>query len=149
MNNFYFGWVLCLVFAFAVIDAKTGKIPDKLIITSFFALVLWHIFAPLNLPVTALQSVAGFFAGGLPIFFIILITKGGMGAGDMKLLALIGAYLGAKSVILILLLSIVICGLYSAILILLKIKTLKSEIVFAPFIAVSTFIAVFFSQGAC
>ena len=60
----------------------------------------------------------------------------------MKLLASIGLYLGYKSIIVIMILSIVISGIFSIIyLILKKIKKIKDAYLpFGPFIVISTLI---------
>ena len=57
-------------------------------------------------------SFLGVLVGGLP--FLIVYAKGGMGAGDIKLLAGVGAWLGPWAVLHVLIVSGLATGCYSA-----------------------------------
>jgi Flp pilus assembly protein protease CpaA len=57
-------------------------------------------------------GVLGALVGGLP--FIVVYAKGGMGAGDIKLLAGVGAWLGPWAVLHVLIVSGLATGCYSA-----------------------------------
>jgi Flp pilus assembly protein protease CpaA len=57
-------------------------------------------------------SVLGVLVGGLP--FMAIYAKGGMGAGDIKLLAGVGAWLGPWAVLHVLIVSGLATGCYSA-----------------------------------
>ena len=69
-----------------------------------------------------------------------------MGAGDMKLLGVIGLFLGLKGVILTLFLGVLSGGFIGAFLLITKIKDRKSLIPFGPFLALSTFIALYWGD---
>jgi len=66
-----------------------------------------------------------------------------MGGGDIKLLAMIGAFLGWQQALLTLFLACILGGLVG---IIVKIKTKGSLIPFGPFIAVAAVISLFFSH---
>jgi leader peptidase (prepilin peptidase)/N-methyltransferase len=66
-----------------------------------------------------------------------------MGGGDIKLLAMIGAFLGWQQAIVTLFLSCILAGITG---IIIKIKTKGSLIAFGPFIVVAAVIALFFGE---
>src|SRR5699024_12669353 len=67
----------------------------------------------LNTPLeTWYDSFLGFFVSYLLIYLLILISRGGIGAGDMKLLAVLGFFTGLKVVLLGFVLELMSGGLY-------------------------------------
>ena len=66
-----------------------------------------------------------------------------MGGGDIKLLAMIGAFLGWQNTIVTLFLSCILAGITG---IIIKIKTKGSLIAFGPFIVVAAVISLFFGE---
>ena len=134
--------LLALVLAAACFDAKKGIIPNKLVLAGFAFLAILMLIEP-SWP-QALHRFYGFLAGGGSVLLIILMTRGGMGAGDLKLMALIGAFVGARLALSVLLLAVVLAGIYAAVLLALKQTTLKSKLAFAPYIAAALFAVVFF-----
>ena len=50
--------------------------------------------SPWALPITPLMGSTVLFAGGMFFYAVALVSKGGMGGGDIKLIAMIGAFLG-------------------------------------------------------
>jgi len=82
------------------------------------------------------------------IFLVLfLITKQkGIGFGDMKLAGLMGLVLGFPKTIVAFYLAFLTGACLGAILVLIKKKKFKSEISFGPFLAVATFIALFWGE---
>jgi prepilin peptidase CpaA len=97
-------WPMCAVLAVATFtDLRSRRIPNWLVLPFLVAgigvsvwLQGWHGFA---------ESAAGFGLGAL--IFGILFCLGGMGMGDVKLCAAIGAWIGPSQ----LLIAFVITGL--------------------------------------
>lgn len=86
--------------AVTVIDAYHQIIPDVISLPGIAAGFAFSIFNPL---VTWQESLLGILAGGGILFSVAwayyLVTKReGMGGGDIKLLAMIGAFLGWQSI---------------------------------------------------
>lgn len=138
--------LLCfsLILAF-VMDIKYMIIPNTCSILILLSGVIKNIveFNKDNI----INSLYGLLIGGLTLFIIDFIfekitKKEGFGYGDMKLLGSIGLFLGYKSVIVIMILSVIISALFSIIyLIVNKIKHIKDAYLpFGPFIVISTFI---------
>ncbi|MCT4619409.1 MAG: prepilin peptidase [Marinisporobacter sp.] len=87
----WFNYLLIIILSICVItDIRERKIYNKVIFPSLVIAFLSHLL--LDGPSSLLSSLIGFFIG----FFILLIPYllGGIGAGDVKLLALIGALKG-------------------------------------------------------
>ena len=70
-----------------------------------------------------------------------------MGGGDIKIFAPIGLFLGWKMALMTFFISVILAGIVSVILILLKIKDRKSGIPFGPFIVAGTFLTYLFGWG--
>ena len=88
-------WVVSVVVAIAALkDVASYRIRNRLVVPVLFAALLFHAFSGgLSGLVYSLQ---GMLVGFLLLFFLWLI--GGMGAGDVKLLAAVGAWIGPWSV---------------------------------------------------
>lgn len=132
-------FVFCLLLVISVIDHKEQIIPNRLVLLLFFWLLIWQYFFPVLSP---LSVVIGFLAGGLLFFMIALLSKGGMGGGDIKLMAVLGFAAGWPYVLILFLLSFVLGAAAGITLLLFTQKTKKSPIAFAPFLSISYFIIV-------
>ena len=131
--------VLCVLCYCAVIDVRSHRIPNPAVL-AILGLAVLHMtlegivtrsFHPL------LQGFGGFLAGIVPFALIILLTRGGMGAGDMKLFGAVGAFLGLRMAVAFILLTIVLAGFVSAFWLLSSRKDRKAAIPMAPFMAVA------------
>lgn len=127
----------CILIAVSLIDGEYRLIPDRVIkfgLLAAFALALADGFASFY------ASLFGFLVGGgLFLFFWflgrVLLRKDGMGGGDIKLAALVGAFLGWKLFLLAFFLSFVLVFLFGMVGILFKRMNRKTEIPMAPFIS--------------
>lgn len=85
-------------------------------------------------------------AGAGAFFFLIaLVSRGGMGGGDIKLAAMMGAFLGWPSVVVALLIAFAGGAMVGVLLIALGVRTRKDPIPFGPALAVGGMIALFFA----
>ena len=76
-------------------DVSTSRIPNKLTFTTAALAILFHVFAPAGAGLS--HSILGLLVG-LALFFP-MFALGAMGAGDVKLMAAVGAWVGAMSII--------------------------------------------------
>ena len=88
-----------------------------------------------------LDSLIGIAVGGGIFLVIILVSGGGMGGGDMKLGAMLGAFLGWKLGLLALLLGVLAGGAVAVVLLLLGRKGRKDAIPFGPYLALGGAVA--------
>lgn len=145
----YFIFISSLI-VITFIDIDYRIIPNVITLPGIPIAILTASFV---LPeMTLLKSIAGLLAGGGSLYLVAftygLITgKEGMGFGDIKLLAMIGALTGIEGVILTVLLSS-ISGTLAGIctMIVQKRKDLKLAIPFGPFLSLGSIIYVFFGE---
>lgn len=76
-------------------DVTTSRIPNALTFTTAALGLLFHAFAPVGGGWS--HAVWGLFAG-LAVFFPLFALRA-MGAGDVKLIAAVGAWIGAISIL--------------------------------------------------
>jgi len=141
-----FLWTLL---ALTMIDADTQLLPDDLTLPLVWAglvVNLWGLFTPLASAV--IGAVAGYLALWT-IYWLFRLIRGkeGMGYGDFKLLAALGAWLGWKMLPLIVLLSSVVGALIGLALIAFKGRDHDLPIPFGPFLAIAGAIALFFGPS--
>ncbi len=91
-------------------------------------------------------SIIGFLAGGGFFYLIAVLSKGGMGGGDIKLMAMVGALMGWKSVFLTTFLGSLAGSVIGVFLIIFRGKGRKAKIPFGPFLALGTLVTLFFGQ---
>jgi leader peptidase (prepilin peptidase)/N-methyltransferase len=135
-----FSWIcICLTF----IDIDFHLLPDQLTLSLLWAGLFFSIF---NLFTPCGDAILGAMAGYL-IFaatqwiFGLIMHKTGMGQGDYKLLAALGAYLGWQMLPLIILLSS-LSGLIFALTHMVIRKDFKSTpLPFGPYLAIAGWIA--------
>ncbi len=126
------------------IDFDHRIIPDSL---SLSGLVLGLAGAALNPEREFFDALYGALMGGgflwlIAYIYLVLRKEEGMGGGDIKLLAWIGAYLGWKSVPFIILSSSVFGTLVGLVLIA-RGGNMKSSLPFGPFIVVGAYFYLF------
>jgi leader peptidase (prepilin peptidase) / N-methyltransferase len=125
----------------AVIDLDLRIIPNKLTApAAVLAVALGAVLDPSFVPE---QLIAGVAAGGL--FFLAAAAKpGGMGLGDVKLVGVLGLYLGravAPAIFMALILGVVVGGIIMA-----RVGVAtgrKAKVPFGPFLALGGLIAFF------
>lgn len=97
------------------------------------------------------DSLIGILAGGGSLYAVAwgyqLITgKEGMGGGDIKLLAMIGAFIGWKGVLLTIFLGSALGTVVGLAAMLVERKDMKMRIPFGPFLATGAVISIFFGN---
>ncbi|MFM8465207.1 MAG: prepilin peptidase, partial [Burkholderiaceae bacterium] len=138
-------WILL---ALAFIDLDTQFLPDDLTLPLLWVGLLFNISAIFT-PLT--DAVLGAAAGYLVLWLVYwgyrLVTgKEGMGYGDFKLLAALGAWLGWMMLPLIVLLSSAVGAVVGVLLILLRGHQRDKPIPFGPFLALAGVVALLYGQ---
>jgi leader peptidase (prepilin peptidase)/N-methyltransferase len=125
----------CLFIVLLVIDLEHGLILNKIVYPALAVALLIDVFMPQP------GIISGVIGGGIGLvlfLLVVLISRGGMGWGDVKMAALIGLVTGFPLVFVALLLGIILGGLVAGVLLLFKIKKRKEAIPFAPFLSLAT-----------
>ncbi|MEH7442339.1 prepilin peptidase [Bacillus sp. JJ1122] len=137
---------LTLVSLFIIItvsDVAYMLIPDKVLLVFAGIFAVERFFSPLS---PWWDSIAGAAAGFFLLLMIALISKGGMGGGDVKLFALIGFVVGSKTMLLSFFFATFYGAFFGIIAMLLGFVKKKQAIPFGPFIAIGTLTAYFFGS---
>jgi leader peptidase (prepilin peptidase)/N-methyltransferase len=92
------------------------------------------------------DSVIGIALGGCLFLAIILVSGGGMGGGDMKLGAMLGAFLGWKALVFALFVAIVLGGVVAVAFLVSGLRGRKDPIPFGPFLAAGGVMALFWGE---
>ncbi|MCR4442211.1 MAG: A24 family peptidase [Peptococcaceae bacterium] len=123
----------------ARVDLESRLIPNMLVAAVLLAGVMYH-FLTRDLSITS--RLAGMGAGFLALFSVCLLSRGGVGGGDVKLLSAIGFWLGCPGVLYALFIAAVGGSLAGLILMAAGKKKKADTIAFGPFLALG-FIIVF------
>ena len=129
----------------AVIDHREMIIPNRILLWMLtywglaMALQIWQMGYPD--PNVLLDFILGGLIGASPLL-VRLVSKGGIGMGDIKLFAIVGLYVGKQDILRAMFLSLVI-----ALFVLLGRKLRKKlekkqEVSFGPFVAAGTMLMV-------
>ncbi len=145
---FYFSFV-CALIVITVIDLYHQIIPDVISLPGVGVGVLASLILP---QINFIGSLIGTLLGGGSLFIVAtlyqwLFKREGMGGGDVKLLAMIGAFLGWKAVILTILLGSLVGSISGIIVMLSKGKDFKYAIPFGPFLSLGAVIALFYGEN--
>ena len=143
--DFIFFVVLCtLLIIIGGIDYEHQVISDKMVLNMLIIAIIYKLitYFYLRLPVDWTSSLIGLLIGGGFLLLVALVSRGGMGGGDIKLMGVLGFWLGWKLTIVAMLISFITGAFLSALLLLFKIKGGKDVIPFGPFIALAAFITI-------
>lgn len=124
-------------------DMKLRLIPNRLTIPAIAFALAWS--AAVRVPQLTSSLLGLAIAGGL-FLVIALLSRGGMGGGDVKLAAAVGAFLGLKYSLLGLFLAFIFGALVGIILMALGKKKRRDYLPFAPFIAAGCLAAMLFGD---
>ncbi len=135
-----FTWILI---ALVLIDIKKQLLPDNITLPLMWLGIFISLF---NLFINLQGSIIGAIAGYLVLWsvfqlFKLVTGKEGMGYGDFKLLAALGAWGGYTLLPQIILISSVIGSIFGISMILLKLSRKQQPIPFGPYLAIAGWIA--------
>ncbi len=165
---FGFGWHLPFVFAFVsamvvitFIDFDSQIIPDAITLpgiiiglasASFLLPDPFHYTPPIPPLIRGgvegivgfKNSIAGLFLGGGLFYLIAILSRGGMGGGDIKMMAMVGAFMGWKAVFLTTFIGSLAGSMAGIFLMVFKGMGRKTKIPFGPFLAFGAVITLFY-----
>ena len=152
----YDPWLIFMLYgsftllALAVIDLDTTLLPDDLTYPLLWAGLLAAVLgiSPVSLPDAVIGAMAGYLAlWSLYWVFKLLTGKEGMGYGDFKLLAALGAWLGWQYLPVVVLLSSVV-GLVFAVSMMASGSVKRDQgIPFGPYLAIAGWIALLWGEA--
>lgn len=128
--------LVSILIIITVIDFDTLEILDRFQIILLVLALINLLISPLSL----IEHGIGFFIISIP-FYIIAYLTGGIGGGDIKLIAITGLLLGYKATLVAFFIASILGGLVAVYLLVTKQKERKSLIAFGPYLCMGIFIA--------
>lgn len=143
----YYGFIAALLVV-TFIDIDHRIIPD---VISLPGIVLGFAASFIMPSLNWTDSLLGLLAGGGILYavawgYALITGKEGMGGGDIKLLAMIGAFIGWQGVLLTIFLGSAMGTLVGMIAMLKEKQNMKMRIPFGPFLALGAVISIFFGN---
>jgi leader peptidase (prepilin peptidase)/N-methyltransferase len=140
---------ICLLITLTAIDLKHMILPDELTLGGTALFFAYSFFNPAISQLNAVLSGLGaalLFSGFF--FFYLKIRKiEGLGFGDIKMVLLMGLFLGLHRLIVAIFLASLSGLLVGIFLIIFKKKNLKSALPFGPFLSLGSYISLFWGPG--
>ncbi|MBI3585267.1 MAG: prepilin peptidase [Nitrospinae bacterium] len=142
--QFFIYALLCTsLIIIAFIDLEHKIIPDVITLPG----IIIGLTLSLTIPhITLINSIKGLLLGGGLFYAIAIISRGGMGGGDIKLIAMVGSFLGWKNVLLTIFLGSLFGSIVGIVLIILKKKNRKDMVPFGPFLSLGAIVSIFYGR---
>ena len=130
----FFAVMSAALIVITLTDIEFTEIPDKVVLTLLAAGVIYNIVS-FDLHFTV-NSVVGFFAASVPLYIMAVVTNGGMGGGDIKLMAVCGLFVGWRCILLAMFIGAVAACLFTLVQALAGKRREDKGVVFGPFLSV-------------
>ena len=120
LGEAYLGWYIMLIWGLLLlseIDIKMLLLPDIVTIPLLLCGFVYATFIGENISIeeSTIGAVVGYVLPVIATLMMLWKSVDAFGGGDIKLLAVLGAWLGVEGVVYTILLSCVIFGIYSAV----------------------------------
>ncbi|MEW9670847.1 A24 family peptidase [Ammoniphilus sp. 3BR4] len=132
--------LMMLLATITISDLLYKIIPNKVNLFFFVYFALLHLYYS---PLSYIDYLMGILAGGGLLFLIAIVSRGGMGGGDIKLMAVVGMAIGWKLTLLSFFLASLIGGVIGVLLLVTKKVKRKEPIPFGPFLAIGIMLSYF------
>ena len=124
-------------------------IPDAVTLPG---IVVGLLCAAVILPITLVDSLLGVLVGGGILWFLAWISpyvfgKEGMGGGDIKLMAMVGSFIGWQPALLAIMIGALLGSLVGGGLIIARLMRREQYIPFGPFLAIGSLLALLFHES--
>lgn len=135
---------ISLLIIITVSDIAYMLILDKILLYFLIPLIVCRMISPLT---PWWDSAVGAIVGFGILLLVAMVSKGGMGGGDIKLFFVIGVVLGTVSTLVTLFLASVIGTVVGLIMLKISKQGRKTPIPFGPSIAIAAVISYFYGQA--
>jgi leader peptidase (prepilin peptidase)/N-methyltransferase len=160
--HFGFGWeallaiaLTCALVAISLIDIDHQLIPDSIVVPLMWVGLIMSLFHPLEgaqtLFIAPQDAIIGALAGYLSLWsvyqlFKLITGKEGMGYGDFKLLAALGAWIGWQMLHIVILLSAVVGAIVGIAMIAFRGRDRQLPIPFGPYLAAAGWVTMLYGE---
>jgi len=160
--HFGFGWeallaiaLTCALVVISLIDMDHQLIPDSIVLPLMWVGLIMSLLHPLagadTLFISPRDAIIGAVAGYLSLWgvyqlFKLVTGKEGMGYGDFKLLAALGAWLGWQMLHIVILMSAVVGAIVGIAMIVLRGRDRQLPIPFGPYLAAAGWVTMLYGE---
>lgn len=139
---------ICTLIVITFIDLDHQIIPHVLTLSG---IPIFAFFAVLFMGLTVVDAFLGIMIGAGTLYFVAvyyeaLTGREGMGGGDVNLLAMLGAFLGWKSLLFILFASSLLGAVVGVALVVGKGRDMRYAVPFGPFLCAAAVLHLFFGE---
>lgn len=139
---------VCSLIAITFIDLDHQIIPD---VISLPGIPIFFLAAVFVMNLRFFDAFLGFLIGGgilysIAIVYELIMKREGMGGGDIKLLAMIGSFLGWQSLLFVLLISSFAGAFVGITIMIVKGQDMKYAVPFGPFLSLGAVTYLFFGN---
>lgn len=144
-----FGWgaetliyavLLSSLLVVTFIDLDHQIIPDRITLPG---MAIGLAASALILPPGFLNALTGLLLGGILFYGVAMLSRGGMGGGDIKLIAMIGAFLGWQQTLVTIFIGALSGSVIGLFLMVFWGKTRKYPVPFGPFLSLGALVSLF------
>jgi len=133
-------WIFVSFLVFiSIMDLEQQIILDKVLYWFFFCGLFFSFF----LPELFLNRLLAAFCGGIILLLLAIITRGAIGGGDIKLLFVLGFWLGIDKLLFTLFFGFISGGFISILLLLSHLKKRHDTIAYGPYFALGAILSLF------
>jgi leader peptidase (prepilin peptidase)/N-methyltransferase len=138
----------CALVALSFIDWEKMLLPDVITLPILWLGLLCNVFGIFTTPTSAILGAAAGYLILWSVYWLFKLFTGkeGMGYGDFKLLAMLGAWLGWQALPFIILISSTLAASIGFALMLFKSYSKNTPIPYGPFLAIAGFIALLYGN---
>jgi leader peptidase (prepilin peptidase)/N-methyltransferase len=139
------------------IDLEHQIVPDRITLPGIAIGLTWSVLTallfsrphgtPLSFsPPAPLDALLGTLVGGGILYLVAVLSRGGMGGGDIKLTAMVGAFLGWRAALLTIFLGTLSGSVIALLLLASGKKSRKDPMPFGPFLVLGAVLALFWGD---
>lgn len=134
-------YMMAILVVCSAIDLEYRRIPNTVTYPSIAAALLLSLIPG---GIGILSSLQGILLGGGIMLLVAILSRGGMGMGDVKLIAVFGGFLGWRGALYSIAWGSIIGSVIGIILLIMKVIRRKDPIPFGPFLSAGAVITFFF-----
>ncbi|WP_127588955.1 prepilin peptidase [Paenibacillus koleovorans] len=128
----------------SIVDYRTFTIPNRILLYGLMAGGVLQVVQK-DWQDSLIESLSGMLTGFFILFLLYLLSRGKMGFGDVKFVAVCGIYLGVQGTLVAILLGTAIGGGAGALLLLKRKGDRKQYMAYGPYLALGALLAWFLS----
>ncbi|MBR1729537.1 MAG: prepilin peptidase [Selenomonadaceae bacterium] len=139
--------IISIIFAaflivIALIDLKSGLIYNKILLVMAISAIIFDLSGIL---IEIDQAMIAALIGFVIMYVIFILSRGGLGGGDVKFTFVLGLWLGLDGLLIAIFLSTIFASIVGLITFAIK-RSLKIKLPFAPFMSLGAVTAYFFKE---